>query len=147
MHTDHLRAFDAEIERLLDEHPDAPIFLSFPGIGPVVAAALIAEMGDDRDPVPDGQHAAGRDRAGAGDQGLRPDPAGPVPLRREPADAARHRLVDLHRRSRRPVVEERSTRTRRARGQGKYRALRGIGARWMRILWRCWINHTRRAWP
>jgi hypothetical protein len=30
----------------------------------------------------------------------------------------------------------------RARGQGKYRALRGIGSRWARILWRCWNDHT-----
>jgi transposase len=30
----------------------------------------------------------------------------------------------------------------RARGQGKYRALRGLGARWTRILWRCWTDHT-----
>ena len=29
----------------------------------------------------------------------------------------------------------------RARGQGKYRALRGLGARWTRILWRCWTDH------
>ena len=48
MHTDHLRAFDHKIAQLLDQHPDAPIFLSFTGIGPIVAAALIAEMGDDR---------------------------------------------------------------------------------------------------
>jgi transposase len=32
--------------------------------------------------------------------------------------------------------------TSRARGQGKYRALRGLGARWTRILWRCWTDHT-----
>jgi len=30
----------------------------------------------------------------------------------------------------------------RDRGQGKYRALRGLGARWMRILWRCWTDRT-----
>lgn len=32
--------------------------------------------------------------------------------------------------------------TARARGQGKYRALRGLGARWTRILWRCWTDRT-----
>ena len=31
MHTQHLRAFDAKIEQLLNQHPDAPIFLSFTG--------------------------------------------------------------------------------------------------------------------
>jgi hypothetical protein len=30
----------------------------------------------------------------------------------------------------------------RGRGQHHYRALRGLGARWVRVLWRCWTNHT-----
>ncbi|WP_233153675.1 IS110 family transposase [Kineosporia sp. R_H_3] len=30
----------------------------------------------------------------------------------------------------------------RARGQMHNRALRGVGARWTRILWRCWTDHT-----
>ena len=30
----------------------------------------------------------------------------------------------------------------RARGQLHNRALRGVGARWTRILWRCWTDHT-----
>jgi hypothetical protein len=30
----------------------------------------------------------------------------------------------------------------RARGQQHNRALRGVGARWTRILWRCWTDHT-----
>lgn len=30
----------------------------------------------------------------------------------------------------------------RARGQQHNRALRGVGARWVRILWRCWTDGT-----
>ena len=30
----------------------------------------------------------------------------------------------------------------RARGQLHNRAVRGVGARWTRILWRCWTDHT-----
>jgi transposase len=30
----------------------------------------------------------------------------------------------------------------RARGQHPYRALRGLGARWMRVLWRCWTDRV-----
>jgi transposase len=37
---------------LLAQHPDAPILLSFPGIGPTVAATLISEMGEGRDRFP-----------------------------------------------------------------------------------------------
>lgn len=32
--------------------------------------------------------------------------------------------------------------TARAAGQGHHRALRGIAARWVRILWRCWQDNT-----
>jgi transposase len=49
MLTDHLRSFDSKIDQLLAQHPDGSIFLSFPGIGPIVAATLISEMGEDRD--------------------------------------------------------------------------------------------------
>ena len=105
MHTDHLRAFDARIVQLLDQHPDAPIFLSFTGIGPIVAATLIAEMGDDRGRYPTAEVLLAETGLAPGHQSVRSDPAGPVPLRREPADATRHRLVDVHRRPRRPVVE------------------------------------------
>jgi transposase len=28
------------------------------------------------------------------------------------------------------------------RGQRYHRALRGLAARWMRLLWRCWTDHT-----
>ena len=43
-----VRACDKRIDQLLAVHPDAVIFRSFPGIGPITAAVLISEMGDDR---------------------------------------------------------------------------------------------------
>ena len=141
MHTDHLRAFDAEIERLLDEHPDAPIFLSFPGIGPVVAAALIAEMGDDRSRFP-------AVNVLLAETGL-------APVTRASGRTRQVRFRYAANRRMRHAIDwwifiavrddpwsKALYENARARGQGKYRALRGIGARWMRILWRCWINHT-----
>ncbi|WP_406483824.1 IS110 family transposase [Streptomyces microflavus] len=36
------------VERTFRTHPDAPVMLSFPGIGPGVGARLLAEIGDDR---------------------------------------------------------------------------------------------------
>lgn len=30
----------------------------------------------------------------------------------------------------------------RERGQHKYRALRGLGSRWLRVLWRCWTDRV-----
>jgi transposase len=33
--------------QVLEQHPDAPIILSFPGLGPVLGARLLGEIGDD----------------------------------------------------------------------------------------------------
>jgi transposase len=37
-----------EIPQLFNQHPDAPIFHSLPGAGPLLAPALLAKFGDDR---------------------------------------------------------------------------------------------------
>jgi transposase len=39
---------DREIEQAMDEHPDAPIFRSFPGAGPALAPRLLVAFGSDR---------------------------------------------------------------------------------------------------
>jgi transposase len=48
----HLRAISKRLDELLAQHPDANTFLSFPGMGPVTAATLLAEMGEDRSRFP-----------------------------------------------------------------------------------------------
>ena len=141
MHTDHLRAFDRRIDQLLDQHPDAPIFLSFPGIGPIVAATLISEMGEDRDRFPTLE-------------GLLAE-AGLAPITKASGRTRQVRFRYAANRRMRHVIDwwafvasredpwsQKVYQAARARGQGKYRALRGLGARWMRILWRCWTSRT-----
>jgi transposase len=141
MHTDHLRAFDRRISELLEVHPDAPIFLSFTGIGPVVAAALIAEMGDDRSRFPTPEVLLAE--------------TGLAPVTKASGRTRQVRFRYAANRRMRHVIDwwmfiaaREDPRSKaiydagRARGQGKYRALRGLGARWVRILWRCWTDHT-----
>ena len=41
----HLKALDSELEELLDRHPDAALIRSLPGMGAVLTAELIAEVG------------------------------------------------------------------------------------------------------
>ena len=48
----HVRAISKRIDELLAQHPDARIFRSFPGMGPVTAATMLAEMGEDRGRFP-----------------------------------------------------------------------------------------------
>lgn len=44
-----IEKYDREIERLFQQHPDRPIFESFPGAGRVLAPRLTAAFGADRD--------------------------------------------------------------------------------------------------
>jgi hypothetical protein len=37
----------AEVETLFDRHPDAPVYLSQPGLGPILGARVLGEFGDD----------------------------------------------------------------------------------------------------
>jgi transposase len=134
-----LRAYNMRLEQLLAEHPDAPIVRSFPGIGPVVAGVLISEMGEDRRRFPG--------------PGVLLAEAGLAPVTRASGRTrqVRFRYAANHR-LRHAIDWWAFTATReddwsreiydgaRARGQGKYRALRGLGARWTRVLWRCWTD-------
>ena len=141
MHTLHLRAFDAKIAELLDQHPDAPIFLSFTGIGPIVAAALIAEMGDDRSRFPAAEVLLA-------ETGLAPVTKASGRTRqvrfRYAANRRMRHVIDwwMFIAAREDPWSKSIYEAGRARGQGKYRALRGLGARWVRIMWRCWSDHA-----
>jgi transposase len=46
---DSIATLDREIESSMDAHPDAPIFRSFPGAGPVLAPRLLVAFGTQRD--------------------------------------------------------------------------------------------------
>ena len=141
LHTDHLRAFDHRISELLEGHPDAPIFLSFTGIGPVVAAALIAEMGEDRSRFPTVEVLLA-------ETGLAPVTKASGRTRqvrfRYAANRRMRHVIDwwMFVAAREDPWSKSVYEAGRARGQGKYRALRGLGARWVRVLWRCWTDHT-----
>ncbi|MGO1592410.1 MAG: IS110 family transposase [Ancrocorticia sp.] len=138
----HVRDFDKEIRVLLNAHPDTPIFTGFPGLGPVTAATLLAGMGEDRARYPTAAallaetglapvtRASGRTRQ--------------VRFRYAANKRMRHAIdwwmfvavrEDPHWSG---VLYEQA----RDNGQGHHRALRGIGTRWVRILWKCWHTHT-----
>ena len=134
----HLRDYDAEIARLLVLHPDTRIFTSFPGIGPVTAATLLAGMGEDRSRFPSAP-------ALLAESGLAPVTRASGRTRqvrfRYAANKRMRHAIDWW-----AFVAVREDphwsgalyKNARAAGQGHHRALRGIAARWIRILWRCW---------
>jgi transposase len=134
-----IKACDKRIYELLDVHPDAPIFRSFPGIGPIIAAVLISEMGDDRARYP--QPAVLLAEAGLAPVTRASGRMHQVRFRYAANSRMRHAIDWWAFTSTRQVEWAREAyEDGRARGQGKYRALRGLGARWARVLWRCWID-------
>jgi transposase len=136
-----IRAITKRIRQRLAEHPDAEIFMSFPGMGDVTAATLLAEMGEDRArfPTPDVllaetgtapvTRASGRSRT--------------VRFRYAANKRMRHAIDWWTFVAVREDDWAKAAYTQaRTRGQQHNRALRGVGARWTRILWRCWTDHT-----
>lgn len=129
--------YDERIAHLLDEHPDGELFRSFPGVGSVLAATLLAEIGEDRGRFPEAAMLLAE--------------AGLAPVTRQSGKTrrVRFRRAASHRLRQaftwwafnsltespwaRTVYEEN-----RAHGQRYYRALRGLSARWGRVLYRCW---------
>jgi transposase len=47
-----LREFDRTIETVVARHPDEAVFRSFPGVGTILSAMLLAEIGEDRSRYP-----------------------------------------------------------------------------------------------
>ena len=117
------------------------IFLSFPGMGDITAAIMLAEMGEDRARFPTADVLLAETGTAPVTRSSGRSRHRPVPLRREQADAPRHRLVGFVAVRENDWAHE-AYHQARARGQLHNRALRGVGARWTRILWRCWTDHT-----
>lgn len=133
-----LADFDDAIASVVAEHPDAAIFASFPGVGPILTAVLLAEIGEDRHRYPSAQallaeaglapvtRSSGRSRS------VRFRYAANTRLR----EAAMWWAFNSLKVS--PWAAAAFRQARDERGQRYHRALRGLAARWMRVAWRCW---------
>ena len=133
-----LGEYDDAIAAAVAEHPDAHIFASFPGIGPVLTAVLLAEIGEDRGRYPADTvllaeaglapvtRSSGRSRS------VRFRYAANTRLR----EAATWWAFNSMKES--PWAAAAFQQARQQHGQRYHRALRGLAARWTRVLWRCW---------
>jgi transposase len=128
---------DRDVAATLAQHPDAALFLSFPGAAAITAATLLAEIGEDRARFP----TAGTLLAEAG--------LAPVTRSSGRTTRVRFRFAANHalrqaftwwayNSLRLSPWARRGYDEHRRQGQRSYRALRGTAARWGRVLWRCW---------
>ena len=137
-----LAEYDDAIAAAVAEHPDTPIFASFPGVGPTLTAILLAELGEDRTRFPTPAvllaesglapvtRASGRTRT------VRFRYAANARLREAAMWWAYNSMKDA------PWAAAAFRDARDHRGQHYHRALRGLAARWMRVLWTCWTTNS-----
>jgi transposase len=137
-----LADYDDAIAAAVTEHPDAPIFASFPGVGPVLTAVLLAEIGEDRTRFPTAavllaeSGLAPVTRASGRSRNVRFRYAANSRLREAAVWWAFNSMKES------PWAAAAFRQARDQRGQRYHRALRGLSARWMRVLWRCWTDRT-----
>jgi transposase len=134
------RDYDKRLAAAVAAHPDGPIFTSVPGVGAVITGVFIGELGDDRSRFPH--------------PGVLLAEAGLAPVTRASGRTRQVRFRYAANKHLRHAIDWWMTvaaredpwshavyEAYRAAGQGRFRAYRGLGARWTRILWRAWTDH------
>jgi transposase len=136
------RDLEAEIIERLDAHADAHIFTSLPRAGHGVrAAALLAEIGDDRGRFPDEESLAAL--AGVAPVTKASGQARHVGFRWAADKKLRNALIDFADDSRRASpCAAKIYADAIARGKRHPHAVRILARAWLRVIWRCWQDGT-----
>ena len=136
-----LDEYRARIEELYRKHPDHDLFGSLPGTGPKLGARLLAELGADREVFDDPE--ALQCYAGAAPVTKQSGRSRHVVIRRACnmfLRATVHLWADLSR-VKAPWAEA-YYQQKRKQGHGHASALRCLGMRWLKILWKMWTQRT-----
>jgi len=136
-----LEAYRAEIEKLFANHPDHDLFGSLPGAGPKIAPRLLGEIGSDRARFADPTSL--QCLAGTAPVSYQSGQIHKVYLRRHCNKALRHTVHLWANQSRQSCAWAAVYyQELRERGQSHARALRCLGQRWLKILWKMWQTST-----
>lgn len=136
-----IQLYRDRILQLFEQHPDHDLFGSLPGAGPKLAPRLLAECGDDRDRFETPQSLACY--AGTAPVSFQSGQIHKVRFRRacNPSlRAAVHLWSNLSRRS--CAWAEAYYQLKRHQGKSHACALRCLGQRWLKILWKMWQTRT-----
>ncbi|MGH7218847.1 MAG: IS110 family transposase [Nitrospiraceae bacterium] len=136
-----LKEFDTQIAAVMAQHPDHAILESFPGAGPALAPRLVAAFGTDRS------------RFASAQEIQKLSGIAPVTKKSGPSCWVHRRwacpkflLQTFHEYARlsRPqsVWAEAFYQRKRAEGKKHHAAIRALAYQWIRILYRCWQDHT-----
>jgi transposase len=136
-----LQEYRKQIEALFASHPDSEIFKSLPGAGPKIAPRLLGEIGSDRQRyhAPEGLQRV----AGTAPVTFQTGKIRKVYMRRSCCLPLRHTIhlfANLSRNS--SVWASTYYDQQRQRGVSHAQALRALGQRWIKIIWRMWHDHS-----
>jgi transposase len=134
---------EAELDRLLADHPDAVVFQSLPAHGTATTATLLAAFGEDRDNTPSWRALAAR--WGAAPVTVQSGRARHVKRRRACDHTVNQALLFFaFRTAFTPGCWAASFyQTKRREGADHYTALRGLALRWVKVLHHLWRHRTR----
>jgi len=138
---ERIDVLDDRIAEALQLHGDAHIFRSLPRAGTVRAALLLAEIGDSRGRFPTEEALAAA--AGVSPSTRASGRSHAVVFRHACDKRLREALIDFAADSRQasPWAKDIYDRAR-ARGARHPHAVRILARAWIRVIWRCWTDHT-----
>jgi transposase len=138
-----IAVYRERIEALFAQHPDHELFASLPGAGPKLAPRLLSEIGEDRERFEDAESV--QCYAGTAPVSFQSGQISRVKVRRSCNLHLRqtvHLWVDLSRKY--CAWAQAYYSTHRDKGHSHAWALRCLGQRWLKILWKMW--HTKKSY-
>lgn len=139
---DHLDEYREKINECFKQHPDHDLFGSLPGVGEKLGPRLLAELGDDRARFDSAESL--QCYAGTAPVSFQSGQLHQVRFRRACQKLLRatvHLWANLSREK--CAWAEAYYRRKREQGQSHSCALRCLGQRWLKILWKMWQTRTR----
>lgn len=136
-----LEALDTAIAGCFAAHPDAALFQTLPGAGAALAPRLLVAFGPDRTRYPTAADL--QQRAGIAPVTVRSGQSSSVHWRWSVSTFLRQTFHEFAHHSILHAPWARAFyHAQRARGKSHHVAVRALAFKWIRILWRCWQDHT-----
>lgn len=137
-----LDEYRRRIEALFASHPDSGMFGSLPGAGPKLGPRLLSEIGSDRVLYDDGPQGL-QCMAGTAPVSYQSGKIAKVQIRRACNKNLRHAMhLFAHISTEQCTWAKVYYETLIARGKSHAQALRSLGQRWIKIIWKMWQTHT-----
>lgn len=136
-----LEEYRRRIEELFASHPDSGLFGSLPGAGPKLAPRLLSKVGSDRALYDDAQGLPCV--AGTAPVSFQSGKIKKAQIRRACNRSLRHTMhLFAHKSTENCVWAKTYYASLREKGKSHAQALRCLGQRWIKIIWKMWQTHT-----